>query len=308
MLSNLSAKIQTNESALSAVRLKSRRVKGLFTLYAGFAYVLYLVVLILLVGWRRWKASSALGVIVIPGCIAGVRYIVKWVYDRRINGLEAHLEVLKLEQKEKIEQLKTKTNFYSTQSLLERYGGPQSTPTREQTQSSSAESSPALRKRKSRLVNTPSRNSTPEHPNQRLSAGPQQLSMPSQLSSVVAQAPPLASPEPIGPPKWYDRLLDVIVGEDESKPQNRYALICKVCRTHNGLAPPGETDVSLIRYICPRCGTINGEEPPPKHLTKTEPVRTEVTAGEEFKEDDGKVDQTRSEKVAESNDKDDRSQ
>lgn len=71
---------------------------------------------------------------------------------------------------------------------------------------------------------------------------------------------------PLGPvynanyqPSWYDKILDIIVGEDEYSPKSRYALICNNCRRHNGLAQPGELPQYVI-YICPQCGFRNGTE------------------------------------------------
>lgn len=60
---------------------------------------------------------------------------------------------------------------------------------------------------------------------------------------------------------WYDRLIDVLLGEDESLPRNRLALICIKCRLVNGQAPPGakrSEDVGMWR--CFGCGTMNGDE------------------------------------------------
>ncbi|KAF3916250.1 hypothetical protein ABW21_db0201126 [Orbilia brochopaga] len=70
-------------------------------------------------------------------------------------------------------------------------------------------------------------------------------------------APPV--PEEPRQPQWYDRFLDVLLGEDEMSAKNRYALICANCRQVNGLAPPGTTNVEDIRYICGRCGAENGK-------------------------------------------------
>ncbi|KAK6532276.1 hypothetical protein TWF281_006468 [Arthrobotrys megalospora] len=66
-------------------------------------------------------------------------------------------------------------------------------------------------------------------------------------------------PEEPRQPQWYDRFLDVLLGEDEMSAKNRYALICSNCRQVNGLAPPGTTNVEDIRYICGRCGAENGK-------------------------------------------------
>lgn len=60
---------------------------------------------------------------------------------------------------------------------------------------------------------------------------------------------------------WYDRLLDVLLGEDETQPKNRLALICSTCRLVNGQAPPGiKTLEELGRWRCGNCGAWNGEE------------------------------------------------
>ncbi|KAI8874278.1 hypothetical protein GQ42DRAFT_51658 [Ramicandelaber brevisporus] len=56
---------------------------------------------------------------------------------------------------------------------------------------------------------------------------------------------------------WYDRLVDKLVGEEES-PENKYALICKRCFEHNGLVLPEE--IYTVKYRCPVCKYLN--EPP----------------------------------------------
>lgn len=85
--------------------------------------------------------------------------------------------------------------------------------------------------------------------------------------------------------QWYDRLIDVLLGEDESLPRNRLALICMKCRLVNGQAPSGAKrpeDVGTWR--CFGCGTMNGDE------TKT--TKIIATVEEEFK---AEVEKTRSE-------------
>lgn len=62
-------------------------------------------------------------------------------------------------------------------------------------------------------------------------------------------------------PHWYDRLLDVLLGEDEMQPRNRMAMICSSCRLVNGQAPPGiKTPEELGRWRCGSCGAWNGVE------------------------------------------------
>ena len=60
---------------------------------------------------------------------------------------------------------------------------------------------------------------------------------------------------------WYDRVLDLLLGEDETAPKNRIILICQNCRLVNGQAPPGTKSMTeLGKWKCFGCGELNGEE------------------------------------------------
>lgn len=51
------------------------------------------------------------------------------------------------------------------------------------------------------------------------------------------------------------------MGEDETSPKNRVALICSNCRLVNGQAPPGTKSLAdLGKWRCFGCGGWNGEE------------------------------------------------
>ncbi|GME23527.1 uncharacterized protein LTHEOB_408 [Neofusicoccum parvum] len=69
------------------------------------------------------------------------------------------------------------------------------------------------------------------------------------------------APEVPRGPQWYDRIMDVLLGEDETQPKNRFALICAHCRLVNGQAPPGTKSLEdLGKWKCMGCGGTNGEE------------------------------------------------
>jgi hypothetical protein len=71
--------------------------------------------------------------------------------------------------------------------------------------------------------------------------------------------PPTAPPAYESGAHWYDRILDVLLGEDETAAKNRLALICSNCRLVNGQAPPGvRTLEELGKWRCSSCGTLNG--------------------------------------------------
>lgn len=63
----------------------------------------------------------------------------------------------------------------------------------------------------------------------------------------------LALPRPVLPKDRtvFDRLADLVLGDG---PQNRYALICRTCGSHNGMARKEEFDYlgmnTLMYYFC----------------------------------------------------------
>ncbi len=63
-----------------------------------------------------------------------------------------------------------------------------------------------------------------------------------------------------GESHWYDRILDLLMGDDETAARNRIVLICSACRLVNGQAPPGTHSLSGVgAWRCMGCGTLNGE-------------------------------------------------
>jgi hypothetical protein len=48
---------------------------------------------------------------------------------------------------------------------------------------------------------------------------------------------------------WYDKIVDVLIGEDDY--QKQFALICPNCNQHNGLV--SAQDYEMIQYTCPKC-------------------------------------------------------
>ncbi|RPA83616.1 hypothetical protein BJ508DRAFT_413292 [Ascobolus immersus RN42] len=92
-----------------------------------------------------------------------------------------------------------------------------------------------------------------------------------QQQPLYPTAPPLIVEES-STPHWYDRILDLLVGEDETSAKARYALICQNCRMVNGLAPPGTADPAEVeKWGCARCGFWNGKE-----IVRAKESRSEV--------------------------------
>lgn len=81
--------------------------------------------------------------------------------------------------------------------------------------------------------------------------------------------PPIRQPSQYATegPKWYDRILDVVLGEDETQAKNRVALICQSCKLVNGQAPPGARTLEDIgRWRCGSCHAWNGVDSEEKRI------------------------------------------
>lgn len=216
-------------------------------------------------------------------------------FEYRIAKTQQHLDDLEKQREEKIEKLKAATKYNSTQQLLEKYGGesPRPSPSKAEEKRSPEPmrkpSTPQQPVARTGLAPPPTANirrppfsdspapapappSTPPSPNN-------MPPPPYGIQSLPQNFPPPPPPQqPIEEPgfapnafprstqyieqsHWYDRLLDVLLGEDETQPRNRVALLCGNCRLINGQAPPGiKTLEELGRWRCGGCGAWNGEE------------------------------------------------
>lgn len=238
-------------------------------------------------------------------------------YSYRTSSLQTYLEELQTQRDETIDKLKAATKYNSTQQLLEKYGGVPSPKSSSSPRNSSnpkakpAQQSPTVRRggrtgfAPPPTANIPGRNapilapSTPQRTplditpalagsmNLPGSASPASATRPMSPPAASAEfapnafsAPPQYSAVP-DQPRWYDRLMDVLLGEDETLPKNRMALICKHCRLVNGQAPPGiKRPEDLGKWRCSGCGGWNGEENEAEKLVAemTQRVKSETLA------------------------------
>lgn len=204
-------------------------------------------------------------------------------YAFRVDTVAQRFETQQAERTKTIDKLKAATKYNSTQELLEKYGGekPKAKPKKDSTNT-------PLKNPKNVQKPQPGRTSIGPPPTANIIRPGQIPSQPS-TPQPVSKSPStyIASPvSPVGmgqaefapnafsaPPQyaqpgkfesgghWYDRVLDLLLGEDEILPKNRIALICQNCRLVNGQAPPGtKTLAELGKWKCYGCGSVNGEE------------------------------------------------
>ncbi|KAI1486193.1 hypothetical protein F5X96DRAFT_656298 [Biscogniauxia mediterranea] len=292
-LSALSTKITTTQSRLERTRSNSRRIKVLWTLYLTFAYLVYSIVLMLVVGWQNLGPLECTGMAGGPVLIYLVRTLINSYFSFRIDTLETRLKDHQGERAKTIQKLKEATKYDSTLELLEKYGGSgekrnehsqqhagdgeeggEPKPGRKGRLSVSSHSQAgrttlpppptANIQRPSSAPGTPSHQPSRQIPS--LAVPPPRAPSPQQPTAEFA---PNAGPVPasyshyemdMGPPRWYDRIMDLMLGEDETASKNRIVLICQRCRLVNGQAPPGTRSLADVgMWKCMACGSMNGE-------------------------------------------------
>ncbi|KAJ4253280.1 hypothetical protein NW762_010435 [Fusarium torreyae] len=290
-LSTLSAKITDTQASLDKVRANSRRVRVLWTLYLSFAYLVYAIVLLLVVGYNNLGAFEWGGLLGGPVLIYVTRTTLATYYNFRIESLSARLKDHQQERAKTIQKLKDATKYDSTLELIEKYGGADGKGKKKDGEENAGNKTSNEQRPGAPVQGAPGRTRMPPPPtaniqrpqSQRAQSpvpGPNPLEPgaefapnaefsgppPAAFRPGTPQPPPLPpsgySSYSTGPPEshWYDRIFDILLGEDETAPKNRIVLICKSCRLVNGQAPPGtKTLADVGQWRCMSCGALNGE-------------------------------------------------
>ena len=291
-LAKLSTQLTAANLSLDNSRSRARRIKALWTLYTALAYVISAAVLVLVLGPQNWHLPHYVGLVGAPILIYGVRTLLALFFDWQIGRKQAHVEDLQKQRETKINELKKATKYDSTQELLQKYGAaPKQTPAKAQQGTKRKIVSPQDQPQRTGLPPPPTANivrpggitpNTPPRPNvpdiPRSPQYPHSLTTsPVNVSPEEPGFAPNAFTSGLPPPRssydkpsnWYDRILDVILGDDETLAKNRLALICSKCRLVNGQAPPGVQTLEQVGiWRCSSCGATNGVENGAKKMVK----------------------------------------
>lgn len=242
-----------------------------------------------------------------PVLIYLVRTIASTIYELRIDSLNAKLKDQQAVREKTIQKLKDATRYDSTMELLEKYGGGEvrakgKKKSKDETTDEAATKSPGRQQQKRQdtgartnmpipaTANIQRHNMGPSHPGtpqqpgtgpyntpqqQRISPSDQQAMKPSAEFSPNAFDNTRLPPPAPGHQQydtsnhWYDRIMDLLLGDDETAAKNRVVLICKRCRLVNGQAPPGTNSLAeLGMWKCMGCGSENGEVDEGQRLVK----------------------------------------
>ncbi|ERF76761.1 hypothetical protein EPUS_02300 [Endocarpon pusillum Z07020] len=294
-LSRLSTQITSSSVSLDKTRTRAHRAKAFWTLWSTLVYLVYTALIVLVLGPQQWSLPHYIGLAGTPIVVYGVRRILALYFDWQIARRQGHLDRLVAERDQKIAQLKKATRYDTTQELLNKYGGSMpraqsgakqgtkrkvATPKPlEPPQQRTGLSPPPTANIPGRSPQAGSRPSTPARQIPNANSPPPSMTARSPLSTSTSydlspdepgfapnafSLPPPPSSSAYAPDqqhRWYDRILDVMLGEDETLAKNRLALICGNCRLVNGQAPPGIRSLEEIgRWRCGSCGAWNGVE------------------------------------------------
>lgn len=333
ILATLSTKINKASATDASLRQRQRRLRVLWTLYTCFAYVIAALILTLVTGQQNWTAIEYSGLAGGPVVIYAVRLTIEAYYNYRISNTQAQLNELQKQREQAIDKLKAATKYNSTQQLLDKYGGESPRPAAKDFQKRKQESDqkrePVQQGGRTGIAPPPTANipgrtqtfqqGTPpihnaEFPRTPTSSrphsseeGPGEEFAPNAFSQARVPTSPQTATHPVTSaapeyapasshqgPKWYDRILDIVLGDDETAPKNRIVLICSSCRLVNGQAPPGTRGLDdLGKWRCMGCGGMNGTESEAKRVIREAAVAAggaksgavEIQAGDDVDED-----------------------
>ncbi|CAN9083338.1 unnamed protein product [Alternaria alternata] len=295
-LNTLTGKINRAAARNDKQKQLARRARVMWTLYAGFAYILAAMILTFVTGWQNWGPIEGSVVAGGPVLLYGIRYALMSYFDYRIRNTEIYLKKLNKERDATIERLKEATKYNSTQQLLEKYGASPKKPEQPQQGNSPGRKKPQgpqmsvpppgprtgmappptaniqrpqSQHRPITPQDVPSNVSSPQGPPPTQHLPPPEAPGAEFAPNAFSAGPDLTkqytqdSPAAFTQTHWYDRILDALLGEDETQAKNRFVLICSECRLVNGQAPPGARTLEDVgRWRCGGCSAWNGKEKP----------------------------------------------
>ncbi|XP_033956572.1 LOW QUALITY PROTEIN: endoplasmic reticulum junction formation protein lunapark-B-like [Pseudochaenichthys georgianus] len=275
---------------LEEFRAKNQRLQKLWVgqliLYSSVFYLLTSLVVYCLYLPEQWfqRIVMAVPFFIYPVLVWFIRRLLVFLFSKRTERNNDKLEELKASKKKILEEVMETETYKNAKLILERFDPEakrkaelESTPVRPQMTPRPGQE---IRQRgvPMRLMGTPIAMAMTPQPGARLQMGPGGTPVApggpperSALSASVLQGSPSRTPyspipgvgmHPPGPPLArpilpkdrgaVDRVIEYLVGDG---PQNRYALICQQCFSHNGMALREEFE--YLAFRCAYCYFLN---------------------------------------------------
>ncbi|KAH7732243.1 CRE-LNP-1 protein [Aphelenchoides avenae] len=185
----------------------------------------------------------------------------------RVNTKQSRLEFLQERRRAIIENVKETEKFKVAKEIIAKYGAEEDLIDIGMKSSkediSSGRKTPVPAENEEKATRTDSVSSVAPPPDPNASAPPQEknlLVIKPPMNARMPTDPGLLTPVNRGPVRPFveqsrtpvDRIIDYVMGDG---PSNRYALICRNCHSHNGMALREEFE--QISYNCFKCNAFN---------------------------------------------------
>ena len=274
VLNGLEKEIESLENVKRTNLERQKKIIGSLILYSVLLYIGTAVFFYFYQWQRDWKHRIVYltPLLIFPVIVWLVKRFLHWYFVKRISKNELALEELKNKKKAILEEVMEKETYKKAKEILEKFDPDrfkklEDTSNAVQSQTPVVKETPqnassGLRQRKPLSTGPTPLTGTPHLP-------PGSLHQRNQLNvQGTPRGPPL--PRPILPRdrSSTERLMEYLVGDG---PQNRYALICKGCHSHNGMALKEEFD--FIAFRCCYCYYFN-----PARKQKPQAPRVEVSS------------------------------
>ncbi|XP_046848482.1 endoplasmic reticulum junction formation protein lunapark-like [Xenia sp. Carnegie-2017] len=298
VLEMLQKQLKELETACQKNEQFYQKLIGRLMLYSIVMYIITAMVVYFYYFPKYWKARivRSLPLLAFPFMIYGVRRFLMFLFSWRKKSNARKLEELKSKKNKVIENVKEKETYKRAKEILEKFNPDDESLKKPEVNRgnqtvgkiTSATSRSGVRHRNiSQISSTP--NSSVLKPPPSFSATPNApvmsplrgLSPAMKKDFFVNNMPPGTPP---GPPKPIpvtpkertitDRFVDYLVGDG---PNNRYALICELCFSHNGMAL--KEDFLYTTFRCCYCYHLNEAKKkrpfaPPIEGLSTPPVKS----------------------------------
>ncbi|XP_067686288.1 endoplasmic reticulum junction formation protein lunapark-B-like [Haliotis asinina] len=265
-----------------------------------YSIVLYIICAIVFYFWYfpdTWKERFiySLPLLAFPFIIWGIKKTLHWYFVKRIASNDISLGELREKKKQILEDVMEKETYKKAKEILEKFD-----PARFKQLEKPAQPTPrvvtpsqgsALRQRVAPRMATPMRPgvrtpmTTPHLPQSATMSGQRmRMSANGQFMTGYGSPPGPPLPRPILPRERgnFDKVVEYLVGDG---PQNRYALICRYCHSHNGMALKEEFE--FLSFRCCYCYAMNPARKQRPHAPKLEfpappsPAKRAATQGEQ---------------------------
>ncbi|CAF3699330.1 unnamed protein product [Rotaria socialis] len=247
------------QQSLIHTRLLQRKWTKLFAIYALVAYlILNIVYFTFFLSNDNIIRIYAAGISLTVGALLyGLYRLICWYFRTIIQMKEDRLALFKDRKQELIEEVKNKETYAVAKTILEKYGEtitadfqlpPQPTESINRDLRQRVTVRPTVPGSDKPVVSVAPPNIG------RLENFTPQVSEQQGPNNVPVKNIPGRLPRAILPPErtFWGSILDFIVGDGPSK---RYALICKNCNSHNGMAL--EEEFEYLTFRCAYCNYLN---------------------------------------------------